>query len=360
MCGSCESPPARPDQPMTAAAGPPISGEFSRRSFLRTVGAAGGVALAAVAGCSSDSAESAAGAAAEAKPAPASLTGTTGAPQKPQATILYDAFGNDPAMTKDWGFSALVEAGGKRILFDTGNNPEIFAANAKAKGVDLTKLDFVVMSHRHGDHMGGLGHLLSVNPHVKIYAPMEAFGVYGATLPGTFYRKNESLPPEQRYFDGNPPETLNFGTPWPNGNFTYVPQPTEVVPGVHVIPLKGEWGVDLPVMELSMAIDTPEGIVLVVGCSHPTIEKIVEAAKEAINKPVHLVVGGTHLLPAEDVQIQQIADALKGNVKWLAPGHCTGEPAFAILQKTFGDRFLYAGVGTVLPLPANADFSSAR
>jgi 7,8-dihydropterin-6-yl-methyl-4-(beta-D-ribofuranosyl)aminobenzene 5'-phosphate synthase len=71
-------------------------------------------------------------------------------------TILYDAFGTDPAMTKDWGFSALVEADGKRILFDTGDNADIFAANVKAKGVDLTKLDFVVLSHRHSDHMAGL------------------------------------------------------------------------------------------------------------------------------------------------------------------------------------------------------------
>lgn len=360
MCGTCEFPPARPDQPPTGAAARPIAAEFSRRRFLRTVGAAGGVTLAAMAGCSSGSAESATRAAADAAPAPASLAGTTGAPRIPRATILYDAFGKDPAMIKDWGFSVLVEAGGKRILFDTGNNPDTFAANAKAKSVDLTNLDFVVMSHRHGDHMGGLNHLLTVNPNVKMYAPKEAFGVYGAALPGTFYRKNESLPLEQRYFGGNPPETLKFGTPWPNGNFTYVEQSTEVAPGVHLLPLKGEWGVDLPVMELSMAIDTPEGIVLVVGCSHPTIEKIVEAAKGAIDKPVHLVVGGTHLLPAKDDQIQQIADALKGNVKWLAAGHCTGEPAFAILQKTFGDRFLYAGVGTVLPLGANRDLSSAR
>ncbi|MDQ3195812.1 MAG: MBL fold metallo-hydrolase, partial [Pseudomonadota bacterium] len=271
-------------------------------------------------------------------PAVKTTAAETTAPQKPQITVLYDAFGKDPAMKKDWGFAALVEVGGKRILFDTGNNSDILAHNAKAKGVDLSKLDFVVMSHRHGDHMGGLNHLLSVNPNVKIYAPKEAFGVYGGALPGTFYRKNESLPPEQRYFDGNPPQTLKFGTPWPQGNFTYIAERTEVAPGVHVIPLKGEWGVDLPVMELSLAIDTPEGIVLVVGCSHPTIEKIVEAAMSAINKPVFLLVGGTHLLPAKDDEIQRIATALNGKVKWLAPAHCTGEPAFAILQKTFGDR----------------------
>jgi 7,8-dihydropterin-6-yl-methyl-4-(beta-D-ribofuranosyl)aminobenzene 5'-phosphate synthase len=63
--------------------------------------------------------------------------------------------------------------------------------------------------------MSGLNHLLKVNPAVKIYAPQENFGVFGATLPGTFYRRNESLPSEMRYFDGRPPEALRFGSPWP-------------------------------------------------------------------------------------------------------------------------------------------------
>jgi 7,8-dihydropterin-6-yl-methyl-4-(beta-D-ribofuranosyl)aminobenzene 5'-phosphate synthase len=275
-------------------------------------------------------------------------------PKKAQITVLYDAFGKDPAMKKDWGFGALIEYGGKRVLFDTGNNSEIFAHNVKAKGVDLTKLDFVVVSHRHGDHIGGLNHLLSVNPSVPIYAPKENFGVFGSAFPGTFYRRNESLPPEMRYFDGKPPETLRFGTPWPQGKFTWVAKTTEVAPGFHLILLKGPWGVDLDVMEISLAIDTPQGIVLVVGCSHPTIEKIVEAAKAAINKPIHLVVGGLHLLPAKDDETQRIATALHDSwkVAWMAPVHCTGEPAFEILKKTFGDRYLYAGLGTVLELGA--------
>ena len=132
-----------------------------------------------------------------------------------QITILYDAFGKTSTMKKDWGFSALIEYGGKRILFDTGNNAEIFAQNVEAKGIDLRQLDFAIVSHRHGDHMSGLNHLLKVNPAVKIYAPQENFGVFGATLPGTFYRRNESLPSEMRYFDGRPPEALRFGSPWP-------------------------------------------------------------------------------------------------------------------------------------------------
>jgi 7,8-dihydropterin-6-yl-methyl-4-(beta-D-ribofuranosyl)aminobenzene 5'-phosphate synthase len=271
---------------------------------------------------------------------------------KAEITVLYDAFGKTSTMKKDWGFSAYIEYGGKRILFDTGNNAAIFAHNVQAKGIDLTTLDFAVVSHRHGDHTSGLNYLMTVNPSVEIYVPKENFGVFGAALPGTFYKRDESLPPEMRYFDGNPPETLHFGSAWPEGNFTWVTETTEVAPGFHLIMLKGPWGVDLEVMEISLAIDTPDGIVLIVGCSHPTLEKIVETAKSVIDKPVHLVFGGTHLLPATPEEISRIATALRDEwrVAWIAPVHCTGEPAFAILKESFGDRYLYAGLGATLEL----------
>jgi metal-dependent hydrolase (beta-lactamase superfamily II) len=88
-----------------------------------------------------------------------------------RVTVLYDAFGRDSSLQKDWGYAALVEVNGKRILFDTGNNADVLARNAKVRNADLSQLDFVVMSHRHGDHMGGMSYLLGVNPRVKIYAP---------------------------------------------------------------------------------------------------------------------------------------------------------------------------------------------
>jgi 7,8-dihydropterin-6-yl-methyl-4-(beta-D-ribofuranosyl)aminobenzene 5'-phosphate synthase len=284
--------------------------------------------------------------------AAAGATSVLAEQDKAEVTVLYDAFGKTSTMKKDWGFSAFIEYGGKRILFDTGNNAEIFAHNVQAKGIDLTTLDFAVVSHRHGDHTSGLNYLVTVNPRVTIYVPKENFGVFGAALPGTFYKRDESLPAEMRYFDGNPPATLRFGSAWPQGNFEWITETTEVAPGFHLILLKGSWGVDLDVMEISLAIDTPDGIVLVVGCSHPTIEKVVAAARSVIDKPIHLVVGGTHLLPATPDEIRRIATALRDdwNVAWIAPVHCTGEPAFAILKERFGDRYLYAGLGTTLEL----------
>jgi len=159
------------------------------------------------------------------------------APPQAQISVLYDAFGKASDMHKDWGYAALVEYGEKRILFDTGNNPDILAHNAQVKGIDLSKLDFVVMSHRHGDHMGGLSYVLKVNPAVKIYAPKEGFGVFGADLPGTFYRKDASLPPEQRYYDGAPPDIMRFGSAWPGANFQLVDRNTEIAPDIHLIAL---------------------------------------------------------------------------------------------------------------------------
>jgi 7,8-dihydropterin-6-yl-methyl-4-(beta-D-ribofuranosyl)aminobenzene 5'-phosphate synthase len=161
---------------------------------------------------------------------PSLLPWQTPVPPKRKITVLYDAFGKDSAVQKDWGYAALVEYGGKRILFDTGNNPEILAQNAKAEDIDLSKLDFVAMSHRHGDHMGGLAYLLRVNPKVKIYAPMEGFGVYGANLPSTFYRKDPSLPPEQRYYGGAPPDVMRFGSAWPGANFQLVDKRSRSLP----------------------------------------------------------------------------------------------------------------------------------
>jgi len=267
-------------------------------------------------------------------------------------TVLYDAFGKSSDLKKDWGFSAFVEYGGKRILFDTGNDSDTFAQNVKALGVDLKKLDFAVISHRHGDHTSGLHYLLSVNPSAKIYVPKEGFGVFGAALPGTFYRRDESLPGYMRYYDGHPPEKMTFGTPWAGANFVWVDKLSEVAPGIFLISTVSQTPGTLELREISLAIKSPKGVVLGVGCSHPGIEKILEASM-AVDKHVDLVFGGLHLVTTPDPEITRLATALhdKWKVERMAPGHCTGEPAFAAFRKAFGDQYIYAGLGSVVELP---------
>lgn len=275
--------------------------------------------------------------------------------ERPRIVILYDAFGRDATFVKDWGFSALVEHNGKRILFDTGNDAAIFAANVRAAKVDLRKLDFVVISHRHLDHTAGLEHLLRVNPAVTIYAPKETFGPFGSTLPSGFYRKEVSLPEHERYFGGHPPEPLKFGSAWPKAKFVPVDGDIEIAPGVRLISLVSETPGTKDLRELSLALNTPKGVVLVVGCSHPGVEKIVEAAAQ-IDRRVQLLVGGFHMPAAPDDQIAKVASALHDtwHVEQLAPGHCTGEPAFAHFKKVWGANYLYAGVGSILELPSES------
>ncbi|WP_051264819.1 MBL fold metallo-hydrolase [Nakamurella lactea] len=286
-------------------------------------------------------------------PLAARPVGASAASPQPRLTVLNDAFGKDPAMTKDWGYCALVEAAGRRILFDTGNSGEVLARNARAKGIDLSRLDFAVMSHRHGDHMGGLAHLLSVNPTVTVYAPIEGFGVYGSTMPASVPRIDSSLPAHERYFDGTREGAWRMGSAWPDAHFELVATTTRVAPDVTLIALVSEKPGTLELRELSMAIDTPEGIVLVVGCAHPGIGAIVLEAT-AVNPRIHCIAGGLHLLVATDEEIDAVVTTLHDTyrVEYLAPGHCTGEPTLSAVKKAFGDHYLYAGVGSTLALGA--------
>lgn len=273
------------------------------------------------------------------------------ADREPRITVLNDAFGREPALTKDWGYCVLVEAAGRRILFDTGNNGEVLAKNAAAKGIDLARLDFAVLSHRHGDHMGGLNHLLAVNPDVRIYAPDEGFGVYGSELPATFPRVDEALPAHERYFDGVREGRWKTGSAWPGANFALINTTTRVAPGLILISLVSERAGTVELRELSMAVETPYGIVLIVGCAHPGIGVILDAVTE-LGKQIHCIVGGLHLLVAADDEIRTAIGLLHDahRIGYIAPGHCTGEPMLHALKIAFGERYLYAGLGSTLLL----------
>ena len=154
-----------------------------------------------------------------------------------------------------------------------------------------------------------------------------------------------------RYYDGKPPEVMKFGAAWQRANFELIDKTTEIAPGITLIALVSDAPGTKELKELSLAVNTPDGVVLVVGCAHPGIEKIVEAAA-AINPKIRLIAGGFHLVVAPDEVIAQAVAALKDTFKVenIAPGHCTGEPMFAALRQAFGNRYIYAGVGTSLPL----------
>jgi 7,8-dihydropterin-6-yl-methyl-4-(beta-D-ribofuranosyl)aminobenzene 5'-phosphate synthase len=190
------------------------------------------------------------------------LCATSGAvsPNGKQITILYDAFGKLSNLRKDWGYSALIEYGGKRILFDTGSNAEFFKHNVAALKIDLSHLDLVVISHRHGDHTSGLSYVLSMNPNVTIYAPSEVSGFGTLVLPSimaAINRHDPSLPDYMHYFDGVKQDTRPSGGPWPTAHFKQIDETTEVAPGIFLISNISDVPGTKEMHEISLVICTP-------------------------------------------------------------------------------------------------------
>jgi 7,8-dihydropterin-6-yl-methyl-4-(beta-D-ribofuranosyl)aminobenzene 5'-phosphate synthase len=155
-----------------------------------------------------------------------------------------------------------------------------------------------------------------------------------------------------RYFDGEGSESIPTGSPWPGANFVFVDGRLEVAPGIFIIPTVSKVTGTLELRELSLAIDTPRGLVVVVGCSHPGVEEILSAAS-AVSSHIHMLLGGLHLVKTPDGEIERLAGALhdKWKIDHIAPGHCSGEPAFAKLKQVFGDSYLYAGLGSRVDIP---------
>jgi 7,8-dihydropterin-6-yl-methyl-4-(beta-D-ribofuranosyl)aminobenzene 5'-phosphate synthase len=264
---------------------------------------------------------------------------------------LYDAFGASSSLKKDWGFAALVEYGGKRILFDTGNNAAIFEHNVKELGIDLQNLDAVVISHRHGDHTSGLTYLLEINPGVVIYTPVEG-AFFKSALPQRFLTPAPGLAQDLQYFDGKPPQHLISGSPWQDANFSQLAATKEILAGFHVIVTQSEKAGTLEMNELSLAVSTPEGLAVIVGCAHPGIDKILASAAR-IDPRLYTAVGGFHLVATPDAEIRRVASVLhdKLRLQRVAPAHCTSELGFSRFLETYKERYDRAGVGATISLP---------
>jgi 7,8-dihydropterin-6-yl-methyl-4-(beta-D-ribofuranosyl)aminobenzene 5'-phosphate synthase len=287
---------------------------------------------------------------------------------------LYDAFGEDKeGLKKDFGFSCIVRFKGKTILFDGGTNADIFQNNVEALNIDLTKIDFAIASHSHFDHINGFDYLLKVNPNVKIYFPFDLF--WGANIPfdlsGTDSTVTDSLDRRMQYFGGNYKDYQfnQTGRFW-NASIEFIKDNKEIEPGIKLItttsPNMGYFnkyptldaceGCESPsarfdgLKEISLSLESDEGEILFVGCSHSTVEKIIVEAKDHTKNDIAMVYGGYHLLPYDREALTDLTYRLKHDhkVKKVAPAHCTGHLAFKILQDNFKKNYIYAGLGEIV------------
>jgi 7,8-dihydropterin-6-yl-methyl-4-(beta-D-ribofuranosyl)aminobenzene 5'-phosphate synthase len=287
-------------------------------------------------------------------------------------TNLYDAFGKEIEGTKyDFGFSTIVEYRGKTILFDAGMNANVFEGNARTLKADLTKVDVAIVSHGHNDHTGGLDYLLSVNPDVKIYLPSDFFSL-GAPLKFPFTSPEpgaaKTLPKDEQYFRGASEVEAVISNPtgrFSKWNIEYVTAPKEVLPGVTIIPttaaLMGTFVKYPPfsdnpqligMPELSVSFATEKGQIIISGCSHSSIESIIQKTKSVRSDRILLVTGGFHLIPYGRDYIEPLAKRMLEDyeVDYVAPAHCSGHLGFIIFREIFGDKYRFFGLGETIVL----------
>ncbi len=243
-------------------------------------------------------------------------TGRQGPGGTLRITIIYDNYAHDLDMRTDWGFSALLEYNGNQVLFDTGTNGEILLSNAGHLGLDLSHMEHIFLSHEHGDHTGGLESLfrqLDGNMRPKCYL-----------LPSFPLALKESIVERCQAIESSPWE--------------------QIVEGVYTT---GE--VSGPVNEQAIVVTLADGIVVLTGCAHPGIVKIVEAAKEHFGREVLHVIGGFHLTgqPASSLE-QVVSEFRRLGVRHVTPTHCTGDEAIALFRSEFGDAYQPAGTGAVI------------
>lgn len=209
-------------------------------------------------------------------------------------TIIYDNTAYIEGLRTDWGFSCLVEAspGENKILFDTGANGSILLSNMAKLNIDPKSINTVFLSHAHFDHIGGLSSFLNVNSNVKIYAPPSLRGIRDAK------------------------------------EVIYADKPLTISENVFST---GE----IDNIEQSLAVKTDKGIVLITGCSHPKMERIIKAASQF--GKVYSIAGGLHGFNEFE---------LFKDIDLICPCHCTQH--IAEIKSLYPAKFIEGGVGRVI------------
>ncbi len=222
--------------------------------------------------------------------------------------ILVDNNPDPHGLCRDaWGLSIYVEFSNFKILFDTGPDPKVLQYNAEKLGIDLSNIDYVVISHGHGDHTRGLEALSKIGCRASIYVPKHT----------SDYVKNWI-------------KDLNL-------NLVEIEHTASIAPNITII---GELAGPPYEQALSIKFRNNEAIILV-GCSHPGIDKIVEKAIHELNIKPYLVVGGFHMWTEPESYIEKILDKLVSlNVEKIIPIHCSGSTIIELLKRKYPEKYV--------------------
>jgi 7,8-dihydropterin-6-yl-methyl-4-(beta-D-ribofuranosyl)aminobenzene 5'-phosphate synthase len=257
----------------------------------------------------------------------------------------------------EWGFAALVEADGRRILFDTGAHPRTVLDNAKELGIDLSTIEEVVLSHNHDDHTAGL---LTLRRELAAMNPRAVSRVHVGR--GIFWSR-----PLGQSREGNPMIEVRRQFEATGGTFVEHDGPVQLQPGLWLtgpvprVHAERNWsgrgqvqkpeGVaedDIP-EDSSLVADTSRGLVLLAGCGHAGIVNALEYSRRVVRPaPLHAALGGFHLFTASDAHLDWTAARLREfGIENLIGAHCTGLEAVYRLRDRAGLDRATAVVGAV-------------
>ncbi len=233
-------------------------------------------------------------------------------------TIVYD--NNDYAQRLEtrWGFSCFMKGLEKNVLFDTGGDSPTLLGNMEKLDIDPANVDVVVLSHIHGDHVGGLAGFLKENSDVTVYLP-ESF-----------------------------PQSFKDNVSSSGAEVNEVSQSKEIFSGVYTT---GELGSGIK--EQSLVVTTEKGVVVVTGCAHPGVLNIVDKAKDIVpEEPVYLITGGFHMTGASKDRIQSVVEGFRQlAVMNVAPCHCSGDETRRLFKQEYGENYIESGVGKRIRVP---------
>ena len=255
------------------------------------------------------------------------------------------------------GFAMFIERPEIRVLFATGPAGVAMLHNAPRLGVDLSTADAIVLSHGHMDHTGGLaGVLRAVGKSIPVYGHPDIFtDRYGKRGDQVRYG---GLPYKREALEGM------------GAAFDLSPVFRQIAPGVHLtgeiprrrafetgdahlyVKANGELRPDPLKDDQSMVLETADGLALILGCCHSGLINTIELVRANLpGKPIHTVIGGTHMGFAPPEQLRETIAALRDlSVKRLGLSHCTGLQAGARLAREFGDSVAFCNVGYSLTL----------
>jgi 7,8-dihydropterin-6-yl-methyl-4-(beta-D-ribofuranosyl)aminobenzene 5'-phosphate synthase len=244
------------------------------------------------------------------------------------------------------GLAVLVESRDGRVLMDTGASAAVFLHNLEAAGIEPGTIRALVISHGHHDHTGGLAALLERRPGMPLYAHPDIMTERFSQKEGKLRSIGMKMPPEElrRQADlrlSARPQEILPGI-WTTGEITGRSEPEGRSPH-HV--LRGEAGLvpDPYRDDMSLVLETEQGLVLVCGCCHAGLLNTLNHVEQVFGRPVVAIFGGTHLISADAAHLERVGRWLREMpaLKAVYPNHCTGERALFHLMNVLGPDMVH-------------------